>query len=321
MHSPSCFHKVFCKKEQLLEEKQVSKLSRKIPTKAERYFATGLSMITSQSQKGPNIMTAEWVIQVSYNPIIIAVFIHKESETFKNIQKTKEFGINVASQGQTSEVSVAGGYSRTEVDKIKIKNIFKIIKPRKIKTPLIGGCIINAECKLIKKEKIGDHFMLVGKVLDIKYDDSKSPLIYHRGRYFGLDSTVEPDRKEVNVSKEMLNFFKNMANGKFVLKCVGVLVKSKNKILVIRWSESIETIPFSIPPAGISQRDYLIKYLNQSKLDFQVDVEPIMKRIILKNGKDIQRINFVLYKGKIKKSTYRILWKSYNEDNIISVLV
>jgi len=279
-------------------------------------------MITSRGPNGPNIMTAEWVMQISYQPMLIGVFIHEESQTIKNIEKTKEFGINVASQEQTTEVNITGGYSGTEIDKLKIKNIFKIIKPRKIKTPLIAGCTINAECRLVKKEKLGDHVMLVGKVVDIRHDDSKSPLIYHKGRYFSLSSTIEPDRKEVKASKDMLEFFKNLAQEKFVLKCVGVIVESKNKILVIKWSKTmLETIPFSNPPVGKNQRDHLIEFLNQVGLDLQVDEVPMMKRLILKNEKKVQRINFVLFKGKSKKSIEGIKWKSPIDDNLISALV
>ena len=299
----------------------MSRVSRKIPNKAERYFATGLSMITSRGAKGPNIMTAEWVIQVSYEPVLIAVFIHKGSETLKNIEKTKEFGVNVASQEQTSEVSVAGGYSGTELDKLKIKNIFKITKPRKIKTPMIAGCTINAECRVVKKEELGDHVMLVGKVIYIRHDDSKSPLIYHKGRYFGLDSVIDPDRKEVKVSKDMLNFFKDMSQGKFVIKCVGIIVESKKKILTISQPGFIETIPFSITPSGKNQRDHLMEFLNLIKLDLDVNTEPIMKRIILKNKKDIQRINFVLFRGKTRKPDKNAGWKSIYDDNLISALV
>jgi flavin reductase (DIM6/NTAB) family NADH-FMN oxidoreductase RutF len=296
-------------------------LSRKIPSKAERHFATGLSMITSRGPDGPNIMAAEWVIQISYNPMLIGIFIHEGSQTRRNIEKTKEFGVNVASQGQTTEISVAGGYSGSEIDKIKIKNVFKIIKPQKIKTPMIAGCTINAECRLVRKEKLGDHVMLVGKVIYIKHDDSKSPLIYHKGRYCGLNSAVELDRKEVKVSQDMLEFFKNLAQGKFVLKCAGVIVESKNKIMVMQWPNAIEAIPFSIPPPGKNQRDHLIDYLNQTGLELQVGVQPTMKRLVLKNGKDMQRINFVLFRGKSKKSTKNTIWKSQKHDSLVAILV
>ncbi len=263
-------------------------------------------------------MAAEWVMQISYNPVLIAAFIHKGSQTLKNIEKTKEFGVNVASQEQTAQVSIAGGYSGLEIDKLKIKNIFKTVKPQKIKTPLIAGCIINAECILVRKEKLGDHVMLVGKVVYIKHDDSKSPLIYHRGRYFGIGPTIEPDRKEIHVSKDILEFFKSLAGERFVLKCVGVVVKSKNKVLVVRQPKT-ETIPLSISHAGKNQRDHLVKFLNDTGLYIQIGTDPVMKRLVLKYKKDIQRVNLVLFDGK-NRSSKKNLWKSEHDD-FISALV
>jgi flavin reductase (DIM6/NTAB) family NADH-FMN oxidoreductase RutF len=298
-------------------------MSRKAPSKSERYFTTGLSMITSRGANGPNVMTAEWVMQISYKPVLIGVFIHEGSQTLKNIEKTKEFGINVASQEQTTEVNIAGGYSGTELNKLKIKSIFKLIKPQKIKTPLISGCTINAECELVKKKKLGDHVMIVGKVVVIRHDDSKSPLIYHSGRYFSLNSTtIKQDRVEVNVHKDMLKFFKNTSREKFVVKCVGVVVESKNKILVIPGSKTaLEMIPFSIPSPGMNQRDYLIEFLKHKGLDLQVGDIPVMKRLILKNDNNIQRVNFVLFRGKSRKLTKVTKWKSPTDDSLISALI
>lgn len=296
-------------------------MTRKVPSKAERYFSTGISMITSRGPHGPNVMAAEWVMQISYSPILVAIFIHKGSHTIKNIEKTKEFGVNVASKEQTTEVSIAGGYSGSEINKLEIKNIFKISKAHKIKTPMILGCTINAECKLVRKEKLGDHIMLVGRVVHIEYDDTKNPLIYHKGRYFSLDSTVEPDRQEIQVSKDALIFFKNLAQEKFVLKCAGVLVERENKILVTKWPKTrFETIPLTIPPQGKNILDHVVKHLKDIQFHITLEKEPIMKRLVLKNGIDIQRINFVLFKGKIKKPTKGQIWKS-KDDQIISNLI
>ena len=295
-------------------------LTRKVPSKAERYLTTGISMITSRGTHGPNGMAAEWVMQISYDPVLIAAFIHKGSQTLKNIEKTKEFGVNVASQEQTSQVSVAGGYSGSEIDKLKIKNIFKTVKPQKIKTPMIAGCTINAECVLARKEVFGDHVMLVGKVVHIRHDDSKNPLIYHKGRYFGLGSTVEPEREKIQANKDVFEFFKNLSGERFVLKCVGIVVESKNKILVVQQPKStLETIPLCIQHTGMNQREHLIKFLNNIGLDIQVGTEPIMKRFILKHKKEIQRINLVLFQGK-NKSTKGNSWKS-KQDDFITTLV
>jgi len=297
-------------------------LHRKIPSKAERYFSTGVSMITSRGHNGPNIMTAEWVMQISYHPVLIAVFIHEGTQTIKNIEKTREFGVNVASQEQTIEASIAGGYSGTEIEKLKIKNIFKLARPQKIKTPLIAGCTINAECRLVMKKKLGDHVMFVGKVVSIKHDDSKKPLIYHKGRYFGLNASIEPHREVVMTSKEMLEFFKGLARKRFILKCAGTIVEHKNKILVMSYAKTkLEMIPFIDPPPGKNQRDHLIEFLNQIGCDLQIERNSVMKRLILKNGKDVQRINFVLFKGKTRKSLQHPIWKQLKEDSLIATLV
>ena len=296
-------------------------MTRKVPSRAERYFSTGISMITSRGPRGPNVMAAEWVMQISYSPVLVAIFIHKGSHTIKNIEKTKEFGVNVASKEQTTEISIAGGYSGSEISKLEIKNVFKMSRPHKIKAPMILGCTINAECKLVRKEKLGDHVMLVGRVVHIEHDDTKTPLMYHRGRYFSLGSTVEPDRQEVPVSKDTLEFFKNLAQGKFVLKCVGTLVEHENKILVTKWPKTkFETIPFVLQPQGENLRDHLVKHLKAIQLHITLEKEPIMRRLVLKNGMDVQRINFVLFQGKIKKPIKEQIWKSKN-DEIISNLV
>jgi hypothetical protein len=81
-----------------------------------------------------------------------------------------------------------------------------------------------------------------------------------------------------------------------------------------------ETIPLAMPPQGKNLRDHLVKHLKVIQLHITLEKEPIMKRLVLKNGIDIQRINFVLFKGKIKKPIKGQIWKSKN-DEVISNLV
>ena len=286
-------------------------MDAKIVEKAQRYFATGISLVTSFGPHGQNVMAAEWTMQISYNPLLIAVFIHEGSATFENIKKTKEFGINVSSEGQTMAVNIAGGYSRREIDKLKIKNAFEFLPSKKIKSPMISGCIINAECKLVTMKKLGDHIMVVGKAIAISYDETKKPLIYHSGRYFRIGSSIESFRKTVNVNDEIFNWFSTLAKGKFVLKCVGLVIKSNERILVLKQTKKISylTIPFVIPKRGIEYSKTLDSYLKKSGLSVKTNNAPILKRLTLKNKKKIQRINFVLFEGRLKTSIKNHTWQ------------
>ena len=190
-------------------------------------------MITSIGSLGRNVMAAEWTMQISYDPLLVAVFIHDGASTLKNIRETKEFGVNVASDQQTPLVNIAGGYSRTEIDKLKIKNTFKFLKSKHIKSPIIADCIVNAECKLVTTKKLGDHIMVVGKVVTMRHDETKKPLVYHTGRYYQIGSLIDPLRQEVKVNKSTFEWFSNESQGKFVLKCVGAVIKSGRRILVL----------------------------------------------------------------------------------------
>ncbi|HET6458343.1 MAG TPA: flavin reductase family protein [Nitrosopumilaceae archaeon] len=297
-------------------------MNQRIAEKAQKYFTTGISLVTSSGPHGQNVMAAEWTMQISYKPMLIAVFIHEDSATFENIKKTKEFGINVSSEEQTMAVNIAGGYSRREIDKLKIKGIFEFLSSRKIKSPMIAGCIVNVECKLLTMKKLGDHTMVVGKAVTISYDETKKPLVYHSGRYFRIGSTIVPFRKVVNVDIETFNWFSIQAKNKFVLKCVGLIIKSNNKILVLKQTKNTPylTIPFVAPKRGTKYSTILDFYLRKLGLNTTISDIPIIKRLTLKNKKKIQRINFILFEGRLKSNIKNHTWKSSKLNPLLRVL-
>lgn len=296
-------------------------MERRVAKDAQKYFVTGVSMITSTGPLGHNVMAAEWTMQISYEPMLIAVFIHQNAVTFKNIKKTKEFGVNVATDEQTSLINIAGGYSRTEIDKIKVRDHFKLLKSRNINAPIIDGCIINAECKLVTMKKLGDHTMVVGKVVFIKYNKTKKPLVYHIGKYHRIGSVIEPFRQVIKVNRMTFNWFFAQADGKFVLKCVGALIKSGKKVLTSSYTRngsSYSTIPYVVPKRGINYTKALQVQLKNIGLKVTLMHTPIIKRLVLQNKKKIQRINFVLFEGKLKSQLLdHNEWKSVSSDPIL----
>lgn len=298
-------------------------MRKKTIQNAQRLFMTGISLITSNGPNGQNVMAAEWTMQISYEPMLISVFIHEGSNTLENIKKTKQFGVNVASEKQSTLVSIAGGYSRKEIDKLNIHNSFQMLKSKKSKVPLIAGCLVNAECKLFSIKKIGDHTMVVGRVISIRYDETKKPLAYHHNRYFRIGSMIEPIRDELTVNKEMFNLLHMQSNGKFILKCVGVLVRSKNKILVIdkAGQNSVNTIPYIEPKKNQDYKRSLENHLKNMKLNIMLKEEPRLRRLIVKNRGKTQRINFVLFEGKLKNRPGPCFWKLIKTDVLLKSLI
>jgi flavin reductase (DIM6/NTAB) family NADH-FMN oxidoreductase RutF len=154
-----------------------------------RQFLTNVGLITTDGPYGPNVMAAEWTRHVSYSPSLIAINVRGDDATAENINQSKEFGVNLAAEDQNILCSISGRYSGKELDKVALfKEIgITFYEAKSIKALMIRGAAMNAECKLVKQEEIGDHIMFIGEVTDISADENIKPLVYHNGRYLRLD--------------------------------------------------------------------------------------------------------------------------------------
>lgn len=262
-----------------------------------RYFATTVALITTNGSKyGPNVMAAEWTMQISYDPMLIAVFIH-ESPTYYNIQDTRVIGINIASDDQAQLVNVAGGYSATEISKLSIPHVFETYPSENIKDiPMIKGCALNAECKLITAQKIGDHIMVVGEVLHAKFDKDKFPLIYTRGNYRKISrGKISPGRTIIHVTADQMYQFKQIAKDQFVLKVATALIKQPDgKLLPQKFGDSW-IFPFIAINRGLDYRTILHNYLESLGICAKIGAISRIVRVLLRSGETQLRVNNIVF--------------------------
>jgi len=145
-----------------------------------RSFTTGVAFITTRGSRGPNVMSAEWTFNVSYEPFLISVHLDAESATAEAIDETKEFGVNIVSEEQIAAMGFAGHFTRKETDKLT-SDRFQILEGMKIKAPMLRGSLLTAECRLLQRVVMGDHVAFVGEVVEFAVDPSKRPVVLHRG--------------------------------------------------------------------------------------------------------------------------------------------
>jgi flavin reductase (DIM6/NTAB) family NADH-FMN oxidoreductase RutF len=163
-----------------------------------RQFVTNVGLITSAGALGPNIMAVEWTHHISYSPSLIAANIRGHDATAQNIKESKEFGVSIAAENQNVICSIAGKYRGIHVDKISVlkeAGIAAFYNAKRInkEVPMLVGAALNAECKLVKQEELGDHIMFVGEVIEISADENIRPLLYHNGRYWRLgEALIKP---------------------------------------------------------------------------------------------------------------------------------
>ncbi len=165
-------------------------LTAEFMREAARHFITTVALITTQGEHGPNVMSAEWTFNVSYNPMRIIILVHSADATHDNIVETKEFGANFASEEQAILANLAGAYTGKEVSKLS-SELFHTYPAKKIRAPMILGCFLNAECRLLQTFETGDHTMFLADVIEIHYDVNKNPLLYGQRKYWSLGPAIE----------------------------------------------------------------------------------------------------------------------------------
>ena len=135
-------------------------------------------------------MAAEWAFQVSYQPMRFIVLVYSGDSTHENIIESKEFGVNFVSADDAILANIAGSYTGKEVNKLS-SELFQTYPAKQISAPMISGCFLNAECRLIQVLETGDHTMFLGEVVNIQVDKSKSPLLYGQRQYWLRGLTIE----------------------------------------------------------------------------------------------------------------------------------
>jgi len=152
---------------------------------SEQIFPRVVALIVSIDENGKeNVMTASFLMPISFEPKYIAIAIAEERLTFENIKKVKEFTVNICDKEMKEKAIICGSYSGREKDKFELAKIERE-KSKVVKPSLIKESPISFECKLEFMEKFGDHWLIVGRVVKehVKKEDF-SPLLHKSKRQF-----------------------------------------------------------------------------------------------------------------------------------------
>jgi flavin reductase (DIM6/NTAB) family NADH-FMN oxidoreductase RutF len=148
----------------------------------------------------PNFMTAAWCGIAASTPPAISVALRRARYTFKGVEASGVFSINVPSADQAQIVDYCGIYSGHRRDKSEIFHVdFGSLK----NAPLIAECPANLECTVIHTLDLDSHILFIGQIMesyvnqdcitDGKPDAVKiDPLIYCTGteQYHHLGEAV-----------------------------------------------------------------------------------------------------------------------------------
>jgi Conserved protein/domain typically associated with flavoprotein oxygenases, DIM6/NTAB family len=163
-------------------------------------YPSPAGLIVSADENGKsNIMTAGEIFNISLKePTIIGIAIRKATYTHKLISKTMEFTVNLPTTKILDKVDLIGTSSgRNGLDKFKEYSLTPIDSD-KVAPPIVGECPVNLECEVLSITEVGDHDLILGKVVTMHVDSDKldenqkvqiekvDGFSYAEGQYYGF---------------------------------------------------------------------------------------------------------------------------------------
>ncbi len=133
---------------------------------------SSVNIITTLNGGIPYGMTAAWVMQVSFEPPMVAVAIGKGSTTLKMILKTGKFGINICGE-RCLETAIRFG-TTSGPDKFA-----GVEWEEKYGVPFIRDAIAFAVAEVTGKADAGDHTLITARIIhEETLSPGENPLLY-----------------------------------------------------------------------------------------------------------------------------------------------
>ncbi|MFN0178475.1 MAG: flavin reductase family protein [Gemmatimonadales bacterium] len=139
-------------------------------------FATGVVVVTAaDANDQPVGMTANSFTSVSLDPPLVSVNVDRQAEFHPVILGAGGFAINVLGHDQES---LSRRFANPRSDR------FEGVGYRRTERGLLAlsGAITTIECEIFDRIPVGDHTIVVGRVVGGEARDGR-PLLYFRGGY------------------------------------------------------------------------------------------------------------------------------------------
>lgn len=140
------------------------------------HLPTGVSIVTGHDAEGPSGLAVGSFMSVSLEPPLIAVSPALSSTSWPAIRATGGFCVNVLGDDQAElarRFAVSGGDKFAGLE----------WRHGPSGAPILAGAVAWIDCAISSEQEAGDHWLVLGSVLELDLGDPGDPLIFHRGAF------------------------------------------------------------------------------------------------------------------------------------------
>lgn len=153
-------------------------------------------MVSCRDKAGnDNIITIAWTGTICSDPAMLSISVRPERHSYKMIEETGEFVINLTTEELAFATDYCGVKSGRDMDKWAAAKLTRE-KADIVSAPMIKESPVNIECKVREIIPLGSHDMFLADVVNVNVDDTymeengkfdlakANPLVYSHGTYY-----------------------------------------------------------------------------------------------------------------------------------------
>ena len=106
--------------------------------------------------------TAAWVMQVSFDPLLLALSINPSNASYALVIAANAFAVSVLARDQLQIARHFGTASGRDTDKMRAYEW----RPARTGSPILADALAYLDCELTARHRTGDHELLIGHVVD-----------------------------------------------------------------------------------------------------------------------------------------------------------
>jgi 3-hydroxy-9,10-secoandrosta-1,3,5(10)-triene-9,17-dione monooxygenase reductase component len=142
-------------------------------------FATGVAFVTAAPGGEPAGLIVNSFTSVSLEPPLISVSPSRGSLTWSRIRRTGRFGVNVL--GRQHERFVARA---TPAGADRFAGLDWNVGRGGV--PLLTDALATFECEIVAEHPAGDHWIVIGRIDDLRTSSIEDPLVFFAGAFRGV---------------------------------------------------------------------------------------------------------------------------------------
>ena len=145
-------------------------------------FCSGVTVVTASHDGRPAGMTCQSFMSLSLEPPLVAFAPALTSRSYPRIREAGRFAVNVLAADQ---VELARNFSRSGVDRFAGVRWCREFTG----APLLDGTVAHIECELVEEYGIGDHLLVVGRVVALSSHPDATPLLFFGSSFAALSKS------------------------------------------------------------------------------------------------------------------------------------